>query len=59
MFQEFLSDQDIEQIHQTSIKLLANVGVRFPLTQTEGRNPRVEFLLLWDWFDGGLFEGWR
>ena len=38
--------------------IMANVGVRFPLTQTEGRNPRVEFLLLWDWFDGGLFEGW-
>lgn len=30
MFQEFLSNQEIEQIHQTSIRLLANVGVRFP-----------------------------
>jgi hypothetical protein len=38
--------------------VMANIGVRFPLTQTEGRNPRIEFLLLWDWFDGGLFEGW-
>jgi len=38
--------------------IMANVGVRVPLTETEGRNPRFEFLLLWDWFDGGLFEGW-
>jgi hypothetical protein len=38
--------------------IMANVGVRFPLTETEGRNPQFLFLLLWDWFDGGLFEGW-
>lgn len=38
--------------------VMANVGVRFPLTETEGREPRIMFLLLWDWFDGGLFEGW-
>ncbi|MGW8265828.1 MAG: c-type cytochrome [Longimicrobiales bacterium] len=38
--------------------VMANVGVRFPLTETEGRNPQFMFLLLWDWFDGGLFEGW-
>jgi hypothetical protein len=37
---------------------MANVGVRFPLTETEGRDPQVVFLLLWDWFDGGLLEGW-
>jgi hypothetical protein len=38
--------------------VMANVGVRFPLTETEGRDPQVVFLLLWDWFDGGLLEGW-
>jgi hypothetical protein len=38
--------------------IMANVGVRFPLTETEGRDPQIMFLLLWDWFDGGLFEGW-
>jgi hypothetical protein len=38
--------------------IMANVGVRFPLTETEGRDPQFMFLLLWDWFDGGLFEGW-
>jgi mono/diheme cytochrome c family protein len=38
--------------------IMANVGVRFPLTETEGRDPQVMFLLLWDWFDGGFLEGW-
>ena len=38
--------------------VMANIGVRFPLTETEGRDPQVMFLLLWDWFDGGFFEGW-
>ncbi len=38
--------------------VMANVGVRFPLTESEGRKPQVMFLLLWDWFDGGFFEGW-
>jgi len=30
MLQEFLSKQDVEQIHRTSMRLLATVGVRFP-----------------------------
>ncbi len=38
--------------------IMANVGVRLPLTETEGREPQIMFLLLWDWFDGGFFEGW-
>jgi len=38
--------------------VMANVGVRFPVTETEGRKPQIMFLLLWDWFDGGFFEGW-
>jgi mono/diheme cytochrome c family protein len=38
--------------------VMANVGVRFPLTEREGRKPQIMFLLLWDWFDGGLLEGW-
>ena len=38
--------------------IMANVGVRLPLTQTTGRNPQLLFYILWDWFDGGFFEGW-
>lgn len=35
-----------------------NVGARVPLTRTELREARLLVYLLWDWFDGGLLEGW-
>ena len=35
-----------------------NVGVRLPLNETSDRNLAVMGYLLWDWFDGGFFEGW-
>ena len=38
--------------------IMANVGVRFPLTRTAGRDPQLLFYILWDWFDGGFLEGW-
>ena len=38
--------------------LMANLGVRLPLTQTGARQTRLLFYVLWDWFDGGLLEGW-
>jgi mono/diheme cytochrome c family protein len=37
----------------------ANVGVRIPVNNTASRSTQVMFYLLWDWFDGGLREGWR
>jgi hypothetical protein len=36
----------------------ANVGVRFPVNSTGSRSTQVLFYLLWDWFDGGLRDGW-
>jgi hypothetical protein len=38
--------------------IMANFGVRLPLTETSGRDPQFLFYILWDWFDGGFFEGW-
>jgi len=38
--------------------IMASVGVRFPVNNTEGRSTQVAFYLLWEWFDGGLFDGW-
>lgn len=38
--------------------VLACLGVRLPLDHTDERKPQILFYLLWDWFDGGLFEGW-
>ncbi len=38
--------------------IMANVGVRLPVNRTEGRPTQIIFYLLWEWFDGGLFDGW-
>jgi hypothetical protein len=37
----------------------ADFGYRIPVNNTSGRSPAVMFYLLWDWFDGGLRDGWR
>jgi hypothetical protein len=34
-------------------------GVRVPLTDRSQRHPQVITYFLWDWFDGGLRDGWR
>lgn len=38
--------------------IMANVAVRLPLNETASRDPEVLVYFLWDWFDGGLLEGW-
>jgi mono/diheme cytochrome c family protein len=37
----------------------ADVGVSIPVNDTMGRPVQVVFYVLWDWFDGGLLEGWK
>jgi hypothetical protein len=39
--------------------ILISGGVRIPVNAQEGRHPQVLTYLLWDWFDGGLRDGWR
>jgi mono/diheme cytochrome c family protein len=38
--------------------LMINAGVRFPLNARGGRDTTVIAYFLWDWFDGGLLDGW-
>jgi len=38
--------------------IMFNVGVRIPVNKTAERDWQVLVYLLWDWFDGGFFEGW-
>ncbi len=38
--------------------VMFNIGVRIPVNNTSGRDLRIVAYLLWDWFDGGFFEGW-
>jgi mono/diheme cytochrome c family protein len=39
--------------------ILLDVGVRLPLNERADRGRTFMTYLLWDWFDGGLFSGWR
>jgi mono/diheme cytochrome c family protein len=38
--------------------VMANVGVQLPVNDRSGRGTRLVVYLLWDWWDGGLFDGW-
>jgi hypothetical protein len=38
--------------------IMANLGVRIPLNRTSVRQTQMLLYLLWDWFDGGLLDGW-
>lgn len=37
----------------------AAMGYRLPLNDTAGRPKQFIAYFLWDWFDGGFFEGWQ
>lgn len=58
------AETELDLVPQLQVSLsrrqhvLFNVGVRVPVTQTAERDPRVVVYLLWDWFDGGFFDGW-
>lgn len=39
--------------------IMINVGVRIPVNERAGRHTQLITYLLWDWFDGGLLDGWR
>jgi mono/diheme cytochrome c family protein len=34
------------------------IGAQLPLNNTDQREETYQVYILWDWFDGGLFEGW-
>lgn len=63
---ELASGEDVlwDAVPQVQVSLstrqhvLANVGLRLPLNRTADRDAQVVVYLLWDWFDGGLFDGW-
>jgi mono/diheme cytochrome c family protein len=69
---EFLADRDFETgartnwdvVPQMQVSLskrqhiLASFGVRTPANNRAGRATQLVFYVLWDWFDGGLRDGW-
>ena len=38
--------------------VMAAAGLRVPVTNRSSRDVELVFYLLWDWFDGGVLEGW-
>lgn len=38
--------------------VLLNLGLRMPINERVGRQTQLMVYVLWDWFDGGLFDGW-
>lgn len=38
--------------------ILLNIGLRTPMTDYGPRQTQLVVYLLWDWFDGGFFQGW-
>lgn len=63
-FGEMESETQLDLLPQVQVTLntrqhiMANVGVRFPVTDAGNRDSQVLFYLLWDWYDGGLLDGW-
>ncbi len=39
--------------------ILIDAGVRIPANQRSSRTPTFLMYVIWDWFDGGLLEGWK
>ena len=56
------TDWDLEPELQVTLNrrqhIRAAIGYRFPVNDTAGRPRQVMAYFLWDWFDGGLLEGW-
>lgn len=38
--------------------ILGCAGVRLPVNDRDDKDPQLVLYLLWDWFDGGLTDGW-
>ena len=58
------ADTRLELVPQVQVSLnprqhlLLNVGVRIPVANAGDRDTEFVVYLLWDWFDGGFFDGW-
>ena len=58
------ADENWDLVPQVQIPLntrqhvLLGLGARIPLNDTDTRDTTYAFYVLWDFFDGGFFEGW-
>ena len=70
---EFITNRDFVTGASTDIDLIPEVqvtlsqrqhvrglvGVQLPVTNRTERPKQIGFYILWDWFDGSLFGGWK
>jgi len=59
---ESIADWDLVPQLQVTLNtrqhVMLNIAARLPVNDFEDRDKIVAVYLLWDWFDGGFFEGW-
>jgi hypothetical protein len=39
--------------------IMLNAGLRLPVNDRAGRSNTFLAYVLWDWYDGGLLDGWK
>jgi mono/diheme cytochrome c family protein len=57
------SEWDVVPQMQVSLSkrrhIMVSGGVQLPITERDARKAQVLTYFLWDWYEGGLFDGWR
>jgi mono/diheme cytochrome c family protein len=57
------SEWDVVPQMQVSLSkrrhILVSGGVQIPVNERQDRHPQVLTYFLWDWYEGGLFDGWK
>jgi mono/diheme cytochrome c family protein len=57
------SEWDVVPQMQVSLSkrrhILVSGGVQIPVNERADRHPQVLTYFLWDWYEGGLFDGWK
>jgi mono/diheme cytochrome c family protein len=70
---ELAADRDLESGASTNVDIVPEMqvtlnrrqhvrlgaGLQIPLNQRDERSNQFRIYVLWDWFDGGLFDGWK
>ena len=59
-----LNRTELDLVPQVQVALnvrqhvLLNIAARIPASETTDRDLQLGIYLVWDWFDGGFFDGW-
>lgn len=70
---EVVADRDLESGAKTNVDVVPEMqvtinrrqhvrvgaGLQMPVSNRADRSNVFQFYVLWDWFDGGLFSGWK